>query len=39
MARWVTQMRSRGTMPSTRVQADRQAPSIITRSPELRTAE
>src|SRR5581483_11706522 len=36
-ARRVTQMRSRGTMLSTSVQADRQGPSMTTRSPELRT--
>ena len=39
MARRVTQMRLRGTMPSTSVQADRHAPSITTRSPEFRTSE
>src|ERR1043166_7866996 len=39
VARRVTQMRLRGTMPSPSVQADRQAPSITTFSPELRTAE
>ena len=35
----VTQMRLRGTMPRTSVQADRQAPSITTFSPDARTAE
>ena len=39
MARRVTQMRLRGTMPSTSVQAERQAPSMTTFSPELRTCE
>src|SRR3954462_9032881 len=39
VARRVTQILLRGTMPSTSVQADRQAPSITTLSPEFRTAE
>jgi hypothetical protein len=33
----VTQIRSFGITPSTMVQADRQGPSMITRSPELRS--
>lgn len=35
-ARGVTQMRSRGTVPRTSVQADRQEPSTTTRCPESR---
>src|SRR5689334_3820783 len=37
MARRVTQIRSLGTMLSTSVQAERQGPSITTRSPVART--
>src|SRR3954454_25007370 len=37
MARRVTQMRLFGTVESTSVHADRQGPSITTRSPEART--
>src|SRR5215475_13111668 len=38
MARRVTQMRSLGIMLSTSVQADRQGPSMTTRSPDARTS-
>ena len=36
-ARGVAHMRLRGMMPSTSVQADRQLPSMTTRSPEERS--
>jgi len=37
-ARGVTQIRSCGMTPSTMVQADKQGPSMMTRSPDLRKA-